>query len=395
MMVISTKHLSFVAAAIGLTLPLTATAATIAEFGNTTVSAGGYIKLDAIYTDWSDGKNASQIHQDFYLPSGTSVGDGSGSERDFDINARATRVNLKTSTVLENGENLTTFFETDLYGGGGNQVVSNSANPRLRHAYLSYGDWTFGQTWSTFMNLGAYPETLDFVGPSDGIAFIRQGQIRYTRGNLQFALENPETTVSGAGATDEGTVPDLVIKYSLPPFASLAAVVRQLSATDVSVDVNGNGTIEAGETVDDKTLGMGLSASGRIELESGSQVNVMFNMGAGMGRYTGLGVAPDAWIDDGVLRHIITLSGYVGYKRHWTDKWRSNLVYSFYRLGDTRFQDATPTATSATNSTHLNLLYSPTKKVTFGGELLSAKRTLASGLSGTQMRVQVSAKVSF
>lgn len=365
-----------------LALPLASNAATLGKIGNTTVSAGGYIKLDAIYTDWSDGKNASQIHQDFFLASGTAVGNGTNDKQDFDMNARGSRLNVKTVTELDNGEKLTTFVETDFYGGGGNQVVSNSANPRLRHAFLSYGNWTFGQTWSTFMNLGAYTETLDFVGPSDGIAFVRQALVRYTNGKLQVALENPETTVAGAGATDDGGIPDLVVKYQASKALTVAAVVRQLECDNCS------------GTVDDSVAGYGVSISGRLPVGN-DQFNYMVNAGNGIGRYAGLGVMADAWINGTELEAIQSYSGYVGYKHHWNDKWRSNAVLSVFQLADSDYELAAPTATDSTQSVHLNLLYSPVKNLTLGGELLHAKRELVNGTDGTQDRLQFSAKLAF
>lgn len=365
-----------------LAFPLAASGATLGKVGNTTVSAGGYIKLDAIYTDWSDGRNASQTHQDFYLASGTSVGNGSGDQQDFDMNARGSRLNVKTVTALENGQSLTTFIETDFYGGGGNQVVSNSANPRIRHAFLKYGNWTFGQTWSTFMNLGAYTETLDFVGPSDGMTFVRQAQVRYSNGNFQLAFENPETTVAGVGASDDGSLPDIVAKYSFSPAVVVAGLVRQLDCDNCTGGV------------DDSTNGYGISLSGRLAMGK-DQLNYMVNYGEGIGRYAGLGVMADAWNNGGSLEAISSYSGYIGYKHHWNEKWRSNVVYSFFQLSDSDFKQTNTTFTDNTSSIHLNLLYSPVKNLTLGGELLHAERELVDGTDGSQDRLQFSAKLAF
>ena len=55
-----------------------------------------------------------------------------------------------------------------------------------------------GQTWSNFMNLFAYPDTVDFFGPA-GASFARQGQLRCDLPravpgcSLAFSVENPET----------------------------------------------------------------------------------------------------------------------------------------------------------------------------------------------------------
>jgi hypothetical protein len=46
-------------------------------------------------------------------------------------------------------------------------------------------------------------------------------------------------------------------------------------------------------------------------------------------------------------------------------------------------------------SVHVNLLYSPTPKLTIGGEILFAERTLESDESGDMTRVLLSGKYAF
>lgn len=114
-----------------------------------------------------------------------------------------------------------------MYGGGGNEVVSNSSNPRLRHFFFTYKNWMVGQNWTTFMPLHALPEALDFGGPHVGEVFIRQTQVRYTHGAWQFAIENPETNgdgnigspasavgLTGSQADADESIPDLIARYN-------------------------------------------------------------------------------------------------------------------------------------------------------------------------------------
>ncbi len=106
-------------------------------------------------------------------------------------------------------------IELDFLGSAqGNENVSNSYSPRLRHAFFTYKNLTVGQTWSTFMNVSALPETVDFVGVMDGTVFARQPQVRYTTGNLEVALENPASTVGGTD-TNDNSMPDVVARYSI------------------------------------------------------------------------------------------------------------------------------------------------------------------------------------
>ncbi|WP_338027374.1 DcaP family trimeric outer membrane transporter [Colwellia maritima] len=106
---------------------------------------------------------------------------------------------------------VTGFIELDFYGGGGNQIISNSSNPRLRHAFIKYKNIMVGQTWTTFMNTTALAEAADFGGPLVASSFIRQGQIRYTNGGLQISLENP---YSDLGESSQDSIPDFIAKYT-------------------------------------------------------------------------------------------------------------------------------------------------------------------------------------
>ena len=76
-----------------------------------------------------------------------------------------------------------------------------------------WNNWLAGQTWSNFMDPGSIPEAADFVGPTDGVIFVRQAQIRYTKGGFSVALENPETTLVGSTSSDRGALPDLTLRY--------------------------------------------------------------------------------------------------------------------------------------------------------------------------------------
>ena len=71
-------------------------------------------------------------------------------------------------------------MEGDFFGAAGNESVSNSNGLRVRHAYGTLGGLLAGQTWTTFSDVAAYPETVDFGGPV-GVIFARQAQVRWTQ----------------------------------------------------------------------------------------------------------------------------------------------------------------------------------------------------------------------
>ena len=120
---------------------------------------GGFIKATGTISDYSHGDlGAGSWVRDFYVPSVTPVG-GTGGGNEMDFSAKESRIGFKTKHLLDNGESISTNIEMDFLASAndGNERVSNSFHPRLRHAYFTYGKLLFGQTWSTFQDVGALP----------------------------------------------------------------------------------------------------------------------------------------------------------------------------------------------------------------------------------------------
>tara|TARA_B100001540_G_scaffold317083_1_gene348921 strand:+ start:3635 stop:4915 length:1281 start_codon:yes stop_codon:yes gene_type:complete len=359
--------------------------------GNTKVAIGGYIKADFMATRTSDGAlGPGSAGRDFYIP-GTIPVTGAPSEGfNTDFSGKETRLNVKTTTDL-NGHKLVSFIEMDFHlSPGGNERVSNSYNPRMRHAFVKYDNWLFGQTWSTFQDVAALAENLDFVGPAESTVFERQPMIRYSRGGFDIALENPETTVTpfGGGArivTDDGEMPDVIVRYTHKDdwgHVAGAAIVRQLTYDD-------------NMGIDDTTLGWGVSLTGKIKVGKKDDIRFMAIGGEGLGRYLGLNTANGAVLDAaGNLNAIGSYAGNISYRHFWNDKWRSNLTLgAFWADNSTALTGLG--VTKEVQSVHVNLLYSPVPKVTLGAEYLYARRELESTADGDMSRVQFSAKYGF
>ncbi|WP_028876824.1 DcaP family trimeric outer membrane transporter [Teredinibacter turnerae] len=368
-------------------------AVTVGKINETTVTLGGFIKLDAISTDYSDGTAAAgSIGRDFYVPSTTPVG-GESENRVFDMHARQTRFNLGTLTELD-GHKLKTFIELDFMATpNGDERVSNSYTPRLRHAFLQYDNWLMGQTWSTFQNVGSLPETVDFIGNTDFGIFVRQAQIRYTAGGFQFAVENPETTITPFGGggrivADDNMLPDFVARYNLKAGGldmAFAGLARELSYN----------TEGSGGNIDSSTTSFGLSITGKYTFPNKSDLRFGVNTGSGMGRYIGLNVANGAVLDaDGELEAIDSTAAYIAYRHMWNAKWRSNFTYSAIEIDNDT--DLTGMGvTSSTSSVRVNLFYSPVPALLFGGEVAVANRELESEVDGSMTRLQFTAKLGF
>jgi hypothetical protein len=279
----------------------------------TKVSIGGYAKVDIRHVE------GDIAYQDYWVanfPAGQPV---DTSHTGF--NVKESRFNIK----VQHGD-VTAFVEMDFYGGGGNEVVSNSSNPRLRHYFIKTENWLAGQTWTTFMPLQALPESLDFGGPHVGEAFIRQTQLRYTNGNWQFAIENPETNgdgdvgtpssgvgVTGTQADKDESTPDFIARYNFSAdwgslsFSTLVRAIDQGGLDEAGLAVNFAGKVLTNERDDF-----------RFQVTAGEA-----------GRYVSAGMTPDIVVspEDNEVKVEGTLAYTLAYRHYWGDTLRSTAFY--------------------------------------------------------------------
>jgi len=358
------------------------------QAANTDYKFGGYVKFDAMMSKYSEGElAAANLGRDFYVPSSIPVGTAGNDSTATDMGAKTSRFNLKSVTTLDNGEKVVTFVEMDFLGSAqGNEVVSNSYSPRLRHAFFKHGNYTFGQTWTTFMNPANLAETVDFLGVSESTVFARQAMVRYTNGPLQLALENSETflynTNGGATVNDDNSLPDLIVRYNLKTdtaSVSVAGIARQLSYA-----------VAATDTDESKTV-FGFTASGKVQL---GKDDLKFSVTKGkVGRYVGLGAFRDGAIAaDGSIATVDTTAYYLGYRHFWTDSVRSSLVYS---AASADLPDAAGVQTEKAKSVRANVMWTPAPKMTYGVEVSKASRELSDGTDGDLKRLQFTAKYAF
>jgi hypothetical protein len=292
---------------------------------NDTITFGGYIKGDVRYVD---GDVISPVTDNNYWIGHAAQGEISQVE----FSARETRFNTK----YVHGD-VTGFIEMDLYTNTGNEIISNSTNPRIRHAFVKYKGFTVGQTWTTFMNTSALAEAADFGGPLVAAAFIRQGQIRYTNGGFQVAIENPE---SDKGDSSQDSVPDVIAKYTFKGDwgnVSVAGLARQLNTA-------------GGES--ESAFGYGVA--GRIKV--GAQDDFRFQYhGGDTGRYVGVVAARDLVGEE--VEETTAIS--VAYRHFWSEGVRSTVFYG-----------STEADVADTKRIHwgVNLFKNYTPKLSFGLE---------------------------
>ena len=363
----------------------------------TDYSFGGFIKLDAMFSQHSDAQRASApVGDDFLVPSTIAVGDGTNKgDVVFDTNSKLSRLWFKTITMTDVGE-VKSYVEMD-FNGGADERIANQSSTGLRHAYFSWknsdnSSLLAGQTWSTFFNVAALPESVDFIGPTSGTVFIRQSQLRYTQalgnGRWMIAAENPSVSLYDAGSgfdnnqTDDSAIPDLIARYdgAAGDFNySTAAMVRQVNYND--------------GTNDDSQVGYGVTVSGKYAFNNGDDFKFMLSQGQ-LGRYIALNAFRDGAVEtNGDVELITSMGGFVAYRHMWSEKLRSTLSYA-YSQGDNP-DTVTADVTKTVSNSNVNLMYSPTKNLTFGGEYFMAQREVESGADGDLNRLQFTSKWVF
>lgn len=389
--------------------PIQQTSIMTAANPGTKFSYGGFIKLDAMATDTSDGVIADgSAGRLFYLPSQIPVvADGAEPDTDpyTDVSAQLSRFWFSADHVTDNGDKLKAYIEADFFGGGsnalaGNEIATNTYAVTLRQAYVSWNDWLAGQTWSNFQDVAALPDAVDFVGVTEGTTFVRQAQVRYTKGGFSVSAENPQTTVNtiATGARINGTgsnaMPDLTARYVLKGdwgHFSAAGLVRQFKLDD------------------ETTSGAAVSLSGKFNLGANDDIRYMANYGKGLGRYMAFGLGPDTALDaDGELHAVEAAGGFVAWRHVFNPQLRGNLMYSVAAYDNDKglsgwnsvYDPITGTylsesATERASSIHANLIYSPLPKLDVGVELGYGKRELEDGREGDLKRVHTSVKYSF
>src|SRR4051812_11132829 len=190
--------------------------------GEARVEVTGKIQGDFIYDfkrvdpDWNMTLRPSKI------PINCPGSPGCGKDGETIFSVRQTSVAFRAFVPTRAGE-LKTELSLDLF-----QPQSASTAFRLLNAYASIGNWSFGQYYTLFMNFDAFPNTIDYWGPS-GMTFVRNPQIRYTMPlgaggqKLAFSLEAPGSAIDTGKAALADTslsvrartrLPDLIGRWS-------------------------------------------------------------------------------------------------------------------------------------------------------------------------------------
>ena len=357
------------------------------------LSIGGRLKVDAIYNANSVSTNRTSKSDLAFSP--TSIPVPEKNKGIFDVNLRESRVWAALSLPIVN-DVLSTYVEFDFFDtkkdASGRSHVTNE--PRMRHLYSSFKNFTVGKTYTTFVNVSSYPEINDANGPV-GNLLIRQELVRFNTslswGEIFFALEKGESTfTTSTGSSfqvNDEQVPDIIGKIKFSDTwgnVSVAGIVRE---------INADGKIITGRN--DTKWGAAISVAGRVYLSSQDNLRFSLSYGNILGRYASSNAFNDATINNVAGINLSEIFGaHLAYQHWWTDTLRSSLV-----IGAACADQDTSVAPNSVNklfaSSHLNLLWNPMHKMTVGLEWLHGYRELENDNNGHLDRIQFSAVYKF
>lgn len=370
------------------------------EEGKKAMEIYGFIMMDAGY-------NFDQIQPDWYdvvrptkLPA---YKNQYGTDGNFFFSVRQTRLGFKNYFQTKLGE-LKTQFEFEMFGTG---VDAGQTTMRLRHAYAELGKFGAGQTWSPFMDIDVFPNTVEYWGPT-GMVFFRNIQVRYmpiqgdTR--LTIALERPGASADQGEYANRVELDGVVPRFPLPDlsaeyrhaakwgYVELAGIARRMEWEDQnndSVDLSGD------------ALGWGLNLSTNLKLGKKTVFRGAVVYGEGIQNYMN-----DAPVDVGIKKNssnrispvegkALPMIGITAFVDHnWNEKFSTALGYSMIDIDNSDGQ----TADAFKKGQYIvgNLMYYPVKNAMVGIEFQYGDRTnYTDGFTSSITKVQFSFKYNF
>jgi hypothetical protein len=311
---------------------------------------------------------------------------------------RQTRFGVKTSTPTPLGD-LKTIFEFELFGTG---VDAGQTTFRLRHAYGELGPFGAGQTWSPFMDIDVFPNSLEYWGPN-GMVFFRNAQVRWMpiqgTSNVVVALERPGGSADGGVYADRIELQNIVSQFKWPDLSGHARLARNWGYVQVAGilrRVAWNDTNPALPNLSGSAIGWGLNLTSNIYFAKKDVGRFEFVYGKAIENYMN-----DAPVDIGVATNFsnpavpvkgvaLPVLGVVSFLDHtWSERFSTSIGYSFLNISNS---DAmTPASFHQGDYALVNLLFHPVKQVTVGSELQFGRRVnFADGFNVNDYKLQFS-----
>lgn len=296
------------------------------------------------------------------------------------INASRIGVYFNSPDKAVTGNIEADFFDSANMGTGDGKF-------RIRHAFFTYKDWTFGQTWSLMSNMETRTESVDYT-QFMGTSYTRTPQVRYdwkinSKSDLKVALEYTGSRVSA--------FPTLTGRYTVK--AGALTALAQGFVNEKSVDV-------AKDTVKKVSWGAGAGLKYQLSPAQSVQANYQYIVGdqkfmpyttqTGLANATSLNAAGDFSLNaqktDLEMNKLNSLN--IGYSYKFNSQWRANLSASIFDFDDdSAYAKLNPDANKRLTDYAANLFYSPAEQIDIGMEYHQGKREVFDGRTADVSRI--------
>jgi len=360
----------------------------------------GFAQMDAGY-------DFKQVHPDWFdvvrpvkLPS---FANEFGADGNTYFSVRQTRFGAKAEVPTSAGT-LKTIFEFELFGTGSD---AGQTTFRLRHAYGELGQFGAGQTWSPFMDIDVFPNSVEYWGPN-GMVFFRNVQFRWMpvqgESRVTLALERPGASADQGVYAGRIELQDVNPHFPMPDISGEARLGRKWGYVEAAGMLRRIKWVDNGTDQFDLSGGVwgwGVNFSSNLKVYKKDVVKLQLVYGEGIQNYMN-----DAPADVGakpnpgnsvtpVTGEALPLLGIVAfYDHYWGEKFSSTVGYS--RLDIDNSESQANNAFRAGQYAVTNLLYYPVKDVMVGAEFQwGHRKNFRDGFSVPDYRIQFSFKYNF
>lgn len=272
---------------------------------------------------------------------------------------------------------------------------AKSENLRIRHAYLTFNNWLFGQTTSNFLSNHA-PEMIDF-NTNVGGGTARVPQVRY---NYKLAPAT-QLFVSAEEGNSSSQIYDAKEKKNVSSDVTYRAPV--LTAKVVQGFAEGKGTASAralvehykSEVANDDKTGWGAAVGTNYQVTEPLKVSADVSYVKGNSNYL-YGSNSAFYVDTNSIEQNEVIGVQVGATYNFSPKLRSTLAYGALFADDgTDYARLNVDANEKVQQAWINFIYSPVKPVDLGIEYINGERETFKGQKFSDDRVGFMARYSF
>lgn len=332
----------------------------------------GSVRADFSYQ--TDGGDASRLYNQI----NTVPLEGSALSSDiFKSTLAASRLGMD---IKSESNHVAGKLEFDFLGG------INADQFRIRHAYLTYDQWLIGQTWSNFAMPDFMPETIDGLGYVGG-SVRRFMQLRHT-----WSLGSQTALVSALEDSKDAQT------YTRLP----ALTLRLNQKFDHGKGLLSIRTLATEKrTASDETFSWGVGLGTKYQINPETELKMDYyhvNGDSSFVAWTNQGIAINPVTNDIVEKNEFnSLALGVTYK--YSPKLRGTWGYGYMSFSDNQRYRQNFTNEGRINKnlwqSWVNMMYNPTRPVTFGMEYVYGKRETFQNKQGLDNRLNLVAIYSF